>query len=130
MNLERGQDHVRRALDTIDALYTVLCYDSDQQAYRRDVITISFWFSFFVSEHFHTEGDASRWLVFTAHYLGLFGFGLSIGDSIEIAWQILCGLGHALPIDPSLEETVVFGTSSKKEITLGGKIWLSAGFEE
>ena len=47
-------------------------------------ITTSFWFSFFVSEHFHTEGDASRWLVFTAHYLGLFGFGLSIGDGVEI----------------------------------------------
>ncbi len=85
VKLERGQDHVRRALDTVDAPYTVLRSDSDQQAYPRVVITTSFWFPFIVSEHFHTEGDAARRVVFTAHYLGLFGFALTVGDSVEIA---------------------------------------------
>ncbi|WP_342347207.1 hypothetical protein [uncultured Nitrospira sp.] len=85
VKLEREQDHVRRALDTVEAPYTVWRSDPDQQAYPRVVITTSFWFPFFVSEHFHTEGDASRRVVFTAHYLGLFGFALSVGDSVEIA---------------------------------------------
>ena len=85
VKLERGQDHVRRALDAVDASYTVLRSDSDQQAYPRVVITTSFWFPFIVSEHFHTEGDAARRVVFTAHFLGLFGLALSIGDSVEIA---------------------------------------------
>lgn len=85
LKLEPGQDHVRRALDTVDAPYTVWRSDSDQEAYPRVVITTSFWFPFFVSEQFHTEGDASRRVVFTAHYLGLFGFALSVGDSVEIA---------------------------------------------
>ncbi|MGP0592237.1 hypothetical protein ACTRXD_06795 [Nitrospira sp. T9] len=85
VKLEPGQDHVRRALDTVDAPYTALRSDFDQQAYPRVVITTSFWFPFIVSEHFHTEGDGARRIDFTAHYLGLFGFALSIGDSVEIA---------------------------------------------
>ncbi len=85
LNLEPGQDHVRRALDTVDAPYVVLRSDSDQQASLRVVITTSFCLHFFVSEHFHTAGDAPRRVVFTAHYLGLFGFALSVGDSVEIA---------------------------------------------
>ncbi|MDR4461720.1 MAG: hypothetical protein MRJ67_14575 [Nitrospirales bacterium] len=85
VKLEPGQDHIRRALNTVDAPYTVLRSDSDQQAYPRVIITTSFWLPFFVSEHFHTSGDATRRVVFTAHYLGLFGFALSIGDSVEIA---------------------------------------------
>jgi hypothetical protein len=57
--LKPGQDHVRRALDTVDAAYTVLPSDLDTQAYPLVTITTSSWFPFFVSEHFHTEGDAT-----------------------------------------------------------------------
>ncbi len=85
VKLEPGEDHVRRALDTVDAPYIVLRFDSDEQAYPRVVITTSFWLPFFVSEHFHTASDAARRVVFTAHYLGLFGFALSVGDSVEVA---------------------------------------------
>lgn len=85
VKLERGQDHVPRALDPVDAPYIVLRSDFDQQAYRRVVITTSFWLPFFISEYFHTASDAARRVVFTAHYLGLFGFALSVGDSVEIA---------------------------------------------
>lgn len=84
VKLKPGQDHVRRALDTVDVPYTVLRSDSNQQDYPRVAITNSFWFPIFVSELFPTVGDAARRVVFTAHYLGLFGFPLSIGDSIEI----------------------------------------------
>lgn len=73
VKLEPGQDHVRRALDTVDAPYTVLRSDSNQQDYPRVAITNSFWFPIFVSELFPTVGDAARRVVFTAHYLGLFG---------------------------------------------------------
>ncbi len=85
MKLEPGEDHVRRALETVDAPYIVLCSDSDEQAYPRVVITTSFWLLFFVSEHFPTASDDSRRVVFTAHYLGLFDFALSVGDSVEVA---------------------------------------------
>jgi hypothetical protein len=58
VKLKPGQDHVRRALDTVDAPYTVLPPDPDPQAYPRVVIPTSFWFPLFRSEHFHTTGDA------------------------------------------------------------------------
>lgn len=82
VKLERGQDHIRRAFGTVDTPYTVLRFDSDEQAYPRGVITTSFWLPFFVSEYFHTASD-----VFKASrlYRSLFG----------TVWLCLIGRGFA-----------------------------------
>lgn len=82
--LKPGQEHIQQALDAVAAPYTVLPSPSDPAAYPRVKIHTTSWIPFFISEHFYSEGDVSRRAEFTAHYLGLFGMALSVGDSFDI----------------------------------------------
>jgi hypothetical protein len=82
--LKPGQEHIRHALDTVKAPYTVLPSPPDPDAYPRVRIHITSWVPFLISEHFYSEGDETRRAEFTAHYLGLCGMALSVGDSFDI----------------------------------------------
>lgn len=82
--LKADQEHIRHALDTVKASYTVLRSPSDPDAYPRVSIDTTSWLPFLISEHFYFEGDETRGAEFTAHYLGLFGLALSVGDSFNI----------------------------------------------
>ena len=82
--LKPGQEHIRQALDAVAAPYTVLPSPPDPEAYPRVSIHTTSWIPFLISEHFYSEGDETRRAEFTAHYLGLFGMALSVGDSFDI----------------------------------------------
>ncbi|MDH3504301.1 MAG: hypothetical protein OEZ41_12690 [Nitrospirota bacterium] len=82
--LKPGQEQIRHALDTVKAPYTVLPSPPDPDAYPRVRIYTTSWVPFLISEHFYSEGDETRRAEFTAHYLGLFGMALSVGDSFDI----------------------------------------------
>lgn len=88
VELKSDQDHIRQALHNVSASYTPLPSPSDSEAYPRVKIHTSSWIPFLLSEHFYSEGDATRHAKFTVHYLGLFGIALSVGDSFDI---------HSLP---------------------------------
>lgn len=83
VDLKSDQDHIRQALDNVRAPYIILPSPPDPEAYPRVKIHTSSWIPFVLSEHFYAEGDAIRHAKFTAHYLGLFGIALSVGDSFE-----------------------------------------------
>ena len=84
VDLKPGQEHIQQALDAVAAPYTVLPTPPDPKAYPRVRIHTTSWLPFFISEHFLSEGDESRRAEFTAHYLGIFGIALSVGDSFDI----------------------------------------------
>ncbi|MGE0472829.1 MAG: hypothetical protein AB7P17_04280 [Nitrospirales bacterium] len=84
VELQSDQEHIRQALENVHAPYTVLSSPTASHAYPRVMIHHSSWLPFFISEHFYAEGDETRHAEFTAHYLGLFGLALSVGDSFDI----------------------------------------------
>lgn len=84
VELKPGQEHIQQALDAVAAPYIVLPSPPDPEAYPRVSIHTTSWIPFLISEHFYSEGDETRRAEFTAHYLGLFGMALSVGDSFDI----------------------------------------------
>lgn len=95
VDLKPGQEHIQQALDAVAAPYTVLSSPPDPNAYPRVRIHTTSWLPFFISEHFASEGDETRRAEFTAHYLGIFGIALSVGDSFDIPSMPLAKLpGH------------------------------------
>lgn len=85
VELESDQEHIRHALETVRAPYRVLPSPPPPEAYPRVKILTSSWIPFVLSEHFYAEADGTRHAKFTAHYLGLFGIALSVGDSFDIS---------------------------------------------
>ena len=83
VELKSDQEHIRHALETVQVPYRVLPSPPSPEAYPRVKIHTSSWIPFVLSEHFYAEANATRHAKFTAHYLGLFGLALSVGDSFD-----------------------------------------------
>ena len=58
--LKADQEHIRHALDSVKASYTVLPSPSDPDAYPRVGIDTTSWLPFLISERFYFEGDETR----------------------------------------------------------------------
>lgn len=82
--LKPGHAHLRRALDKVEAAYTIVSADTETLAYPRVTIRTNSWFPFVISEHFYIESEAVRRIEFTSHCPGIFGIALPVGDSFDI----------------------------------------------
>jgi hypothetical protein len=81
---DSDQDAHRLALDMAGAVYTPLPADAGPDAFPRVTMSTAAVIPWVISVRFERERGDGQHDSFTAHYLGLFGLPLSIGDSFEL----------------------------------------------